>query len=490
MSKSEKRYFRLQSRLQAGEKTYCSLFRLLEESETGEDIAELFAAENPDANFEVATKYLRQVILDCLVQLSSKHDTQAWIFDCLTRAGLLFDRQLVDEAFTELRKARKLAEFYEHDALLILIRRTELRYMSATDLYGITEKRLVDKQMKINEVFKYMRSANQHVQLYDVMKYRLTHQGVARSERHIQHLNDLVLSELYLISNTTSYKGFETEKLHLLFQATYSLHSGNYKTALRFYRELIDMFDNNKHRILNPPIHYFNALKGILDSLLLSGLHDEMPYFIERVRRLEDENYTQEFLLGVHASAYLFEFYYSINRGDLTEVEQLRQRYDETLFKKIPLLDLQYQMKLHLSMAIFALMSDNLKEARKWMRKIIGAGKALFHFPDYRVARLVNLLIQMESENHEYLESQINSLKRTISAEKNANQYRTEKLLFRFLKYCPLPSDPQSRAKIWQRLHGEVLAIRGDKYEWPLLKIFDFTVWIEHKLTRTHSIPR
>ena len=35
-------------------------------------------------------------------------------------------------------------------------------------------------------------------------------------------------AKLNLIANS-SYKGFETEKLHLLFQSTYFLNSGNYK---------------------------------------------------------------------------------------------------------------------------------------------------------------------------------------------------------------------------------------------------------------------
>lgn len=64
-------------------------------------------------------------------------------------------------------------------------------------------------------------------------------------------MNDLVLSELYLIANS-SYRSFEANKLHLLFQATYYLNVGNYKLAIQYYQELIGLFNENQHLILNP----------------------------------------------------------------------------------------------------------------------------------------------------------------------------------------------------------------------------------------------
>ncbi|MCD8260540.1 MAG: hypothetical protein LUD15_02830 [Bacteroides sp.] len=234
LSKAEKCYFKLYSNLQSGEKGYIALYQLMESKEEVDEIQKLFTTENPGSNFEVAVKHLSHIILECIAHLCEKQDMQARIFNYVTLAEILFERGLVEDSFAELRRARKLAEFYEYGLLCMLVRRKELKYMSAIDFAGITEKRLVDKQMKLNELTKYTRNANMHVQLYDIIKYRLTYKGLARSNRQQQNLDDLVLSKLHLVSNT-SQKTFETQKLHLLFQATYFLNSGNYKTALRFY---------------------------------------------------------------------------------------------------------------------------------------------------------------------------------------------------------------------------------------------------------------
>lgn len=482
MSKAEKRYFRLYSNLQSGEKGYISLYLLMENNDEIDEIQRLFAIENPGGNFEVAAKHLNDVILDCIAHLRKKQDMQDRIFNYVSRADILFERGLIDDSFAELRKARKLAEFYELDLLNMLIRRKELKIMSSTEFAGITEKRLVDKQMKLNEILKYTRCANQHVQLYDIIKYRLTYKGLARSDRQQQHLNDLVLSELHLVANT-SYKAFETQKLHLLFQATYFLNSGNYKTALRFYQELITLFEENKHLMLNPPIHYFNALKGILDSLQSAKLYKEMPYFIEKVREIESKDYPQEFLLSVHAFSYLSEFSYYFQTGDLESAKQLRLKHEESLMKKISILNLQLQLELNLNAVILSLASGDAKDARKSMKKILGAGKVIHNFPDYKIARLINLLIQVELENYDYLENEMNSLKRNIAAEKNLYQYRTEKLLFKFIKLNPLSKDVNENLEIWNRFQKDIEIINQNKYERPLLKMFDFIAWIESKLT-------
>jgi len=480
LSKAEKRYFRLYSNIQNGKKVYFVLFELFEKNTSVDDVYNQFCRKQEGKSFEMATKHLYKVILDCLMHLRTNQDIQTKIFNYISKAGILFERELLDEALAELTKAKKLAVCYENDSLLLLIRRTELKYLSSYDFNGITEKQLVDKQMKINEVMKYARSANLHTQLYDILKHRFIYKGYVRSSKQKDDLNDLVLSELNLIANS-SYKGFETEKLHLLFQSTYFLNSGNYKSALRFYQRLITLFDENKHMILNPPIYYLNALLGILDSLQSAGLYSEMPFFISKLKEISQGDYSTEFILTVQTHIYLHEFSSLFNSGNLDLSMKLHSEYEEIIFKHISLLALDLQLLLHLNETVLYLAFNQLREARRSMKKILGAGKSLYNFPTYRAARLVNLLLQVELENYDYLENEIKSIKRNIRFEKN--QYATEKVLFKFILLQPLPADPKHKDRIWAQYKKEIQRIRYNKYERPILKIFNFPAWIESRLT-------
>lgn len=479
LSKAEKRYFKLYSNLQNGEKGYLILFELLENNTSIDEIYKLFCIKQKGKSFDMAIKHLYKVVLDCLVHLNKQQDIQTQIFDYISKASILFERELLGEALSELEKAERLAIHYENDSLILLIRRTELKYLSMYDFAGMSEKQVVDKQMKINEIMRYTRSANLHTQLYDILKYRFTYKGCIRSDKQKENLNDLVLSELNLIANS-SYKGFETEKLHLLFQSTYFLNSGNYKAAIRLHQDLIMLFDENKHMILNPPLYYLNAILGILDSLQSVGLYKEMPFFIFRLKEMEKGDYAVEFRLTVQVHIYLYEFYSLFNTGDFTSAQELQQQNEESIFKKIPLLELNLQLQLYLSMVILHLGMNNPQEARKCMKKILSSGKSLYIFPTYRIARLVNLILQAELGNYDYFENEIKSIKRNSPFEKK--QYITEKLLFKFIQLYPLPKSKLQKSKIWSQYQQSVLNIEEDKYERPLLKVFNFCAWIKCKL--------
>lgn len=480
LSKAEKRYIRIFSNLQNGNKNYMLLYDLVCEGFSAEQIFEKFCRKVSENSFEMAVKHLYRMLLDCLVQLREKQDIQTAIFNYITKAGILFERELFDNAFAELDKAKKLAVAYENDAMLLLIYRTELKYMSALGFEGISEKELVNKQMRINDVMKYARNTNLHLQLYDILKHRITYKGYARSDKQKEDLNDLVLSELNLIANH-SYQGFEARKLHLLFQATYYLNTGNYKSAIRHYRELIALFEANRHLILNPPIYYLSAIEGVLDSLHVTGLYHDMSFFLSKLREISAGSYPAEFLAEVQSRLYLYELSGLLNTGQFEAATHLAEKNDELLTKKSATTRPETQLQLALYSAILHLCLGEPAKARKSMKKIFGSGKSFQTLPSYKTARLVNLLIQAETGNYDFFINEINSIKRNIRYEKQT--YQTEKLLFRFLMAQPLPVYKKDKEKLWQQYRKEIIRIRQDKYEKQLLQTFDFTAWIESRLT-------
>ena len=481
LTKTEKRYFHLYSNLQSGDKVYISLFNLIDSNTSPEDLYSCFCKIQNGRNFEAAVKHLYRTILDCLVKLREKQDIQARIFNYISKANILFEREMYDEAFIELDKSKKLASMYENDPLLLLIRRIELKYLSALEFETISEKQLINKQMKVNEVIKYAKSLNQHTQLYDILKHRLIHKGYIRSDKQKEDLNDLVLSELYLIANS-SYRSFEANKLHLLFQATYYLNVGNYKLAIQYYQELIGLFNENQHLILNPPIYYLSAIQGVLDSLYVAGLYRETSFFLSKLEALTIGEYSTEFILHVKTLVYIYKSNSLLHMGHFEQAKKLKERQEEELLKKITSLRLETQLSLYLSSAILCMYTKDYSQTRKYMKKIFSVGKLLHTFPTYKIARLINLLFQAELGNYEFFENEITSIKRNIQFEKHT--YITEKLIFKFVRDYPLPSYEKARNKQWQQYQKDIQKIKEDKYERQLLKTFDVLSWIENKITR------
>ena len=453
LTKAEKRYFHLCANLQNGDKVYLTLFNLIDANTSPEQLYTRFCQIQDGKSFETAVKHLYRVLLECLVRLREKQDVQTRIFNYISKAGVLFEREIFDEAIIELDKAKKLAITYENDSLLLLIRRTELKYLSALDFKTISEKQLVNKQMKINEVLKYARTLNQHTQLYDILKHRLINKGYIRSDKQKEDLNDLVLSELHLIANN-SYQGFEAQKLHLLFQ---------------------DL-------ILNPPIYYLSAIQGILDSLCIAGLYHETPFFLSKLEELTQNEYSTEFILHLKTLIYIYKSNSLLQAGNFEQALELRDKQENELLKKVTSLGLESQLRLYLSFAVLGMYTKDYVQARKYMKKIFSLGKLFCAFPSYKIARLVNLLLQAELGNYDFFENEIISIKRNIRFEKQT--YITEKLIFKFIQGYPLPSYEKARNKRWLQYQKDIQKIEQDKYERQLLKTFDVLAWIESKLTQ------
>ena len=74
LSKAEKRYIRLYTNLQNGDKHYMVLYDLACEGFSAEQIYEKFCGKVNEKSFEIAAKHLYRVLLDCLVQLREKQE--------------------------------------------------------------------------------------------------------------------------------------------------------------------------------------------------------------------------------------------------------------------------------------------------------------------------------------------------------------------------------------------------------------------------------
>jgi hypothetical protein len=245
--------------------------------------------------------------------------------------------------------------------------------------------------------------------------------------------------------------------------------------------ELISLFEENKHLLLNPPIYYLCAIRGILDSLHVAGLYHEMPFFLLKLEEIEKSDYPTEFVLSVKALRYNYESSRLIHTGEFESAKELMRKVDESLFRKSSLLGLEDQLKLHLSTAILYVSTNEYSLARKSMKEIFSSGKLYYALPSYKTARLVNLILQAELKNYEFFENEIESIKRNIRYEKQS--YITEKLVFKFVQAYPLPCYEKNCLKLWEQYSKDIQKIQQSKYERQLLKTFDFLSWIESKLT-------
>lgn len=481
LTKAEKRYFKLYTSLQEGNKNYLDLYELIEEKlyKKKTEIKEEFKNRHPDASYEITSTYLYTVLMDSLLHLNSKQDESTQMYNALSVIKILFQKSMYDEGFRQLQKLQNLAVKKGDHFVQLMAIRLELHYRNLLNFQGLSEHALIHNQMKANTLIKGISNMHQHLSLYELLRHRLLFKGNVRTSKQKEELNDLVVSEINLASNAI-YNTFETNKTHLLFQSTYFITVGDYKSALKAFKELNQLFENNRHLWDASAIDYLSCMEGILDSLRTIKRYDEIDFYIGKLSQLKATSHL--FNIKKQRLIFIFRLGSLMDRGLFLEALHLSKDFEEKLFKQIQILGFAKHAELNLYMALVYFGNKDMSTTIKYLNKVLMDSKMYYKLPEYRTCRLIRLLAHYELSNHEFVKHEISAFKRKMN--NGDKTYKLERLIFRFINHDAPFLGKQKREMLWEKLKPAFLKLSADKYEIQILKIFDFSTWVEAKLCK------
>ena len=480
MSLAEKKAFRIRSSRNKANADYMILYDVIEKNRelpTSSLLTE-FQKVRPGAAIETTVKYLFELLLDTMLELKKEQDSFYFLFNKILKAKILYEKSLYDECFRMLDDIIEQAEKYENYYALLLASRLDLDYLLALNFPDLNENTLLKKQFRLNEALKYVRKINEQSSLYENLKHRIVYKGYARSQKQKDELNDLVYSEISIVASQ-SLDNFEISKLHQLFQSNYLISVGDYQSALNSYIELNNLFEANKHLWSNPPVYYLHTLEGVLESLRSIHNYSGMTYFIDQLKAIDDQSVG--FKINLTSIIYLYELFPFLDSGDFSASLLLMNQYKDILFDKLFTLNRARQAELCLYTSLIYFGNSEYHNAHKFLNQIILRGKNYYYLPLYRTIRLVNLMILYKLGDFDLIKYEIRSMKRDLLEV--AKDYKIERFLFKFLSK-QLPKVMLKRERLLEKTMKEFTGIHQDVFEIQILRIFDFTAWVESLLRK------
>ena len=480
MTQSEKKTFRMKTNRKKNDPDYLILYDIIEKNR--EKPLSFYRSEylklKPGASFETTVKYLFELLLESMQELRKDRDNFYHLFDKIFKARILFEKSLLDESFEMLDYVIGHSEQYKNYHALLLASRMELEYLLALNFPNISEKMLLKKQFKLNEILNYLRKINAQSALYEILKHRVITKGHPRTQKQKEELNDLVFSEISIVASLNLYN-FEISKLHQLFQANYLISVGDYKSALNAYIELNNLFEANKHLWSDHPVYYLHTLEGVLESLRSIHNYEGMTHFINQLKVIETQS--ADFRINLTCITFLYELFPFLDRGDFTSSMALMNEYREKLYDKLFTLGRARQAELCLYTSLIFFGNAEYLKAHRFLNQIILRGKNYYYLPLYRTIRLVNLIILYKMGDYDLIRYEIRSMKRDIAGA--TKDYKIERFLFRFL--CrQMPTVAFRRQLLLEKTMKDFGEIRQDVFERQILRIFDFTAWVESLIRR------
>ena len=483
LSKSEKKHFSLQVIKDKEEKDYLVIYDIIIKSKqpNGNTVKEEFYRRKPNGSFEVSIQYLYEKLTDTLLTLRKKKDIYYDLLNDLCKARMLYERSLFEECFEILSNTIEQAQFYENNEILTIALKLELEYLLHLNFPGMTEQELYHKHFIQNEALKRTRKITEQSSLHNLLKYRLSRKGSIRTPKQKQDMNDLMVNELYIAASSDSERNFELTRNHKLFQASYLMGVGDYGSALNSYKELNELFEENQQFWANPPIYYLSVLEGVLDSLRSIGNYDEMPYLLNKLQKLSTDT-PLEFKINVICLLFQYELFPHLDKGDFSKCIEIISHYKENLYDKESWLNPIRKSELLLYTAIVHIGNHDFKQAKKYISNTI-LDHNLRYLPIMRTIRLVRLIAYYEIQDFELIKHESFSVYRGLSKKKEQS-FKTEHIILHFLNKRDLPILKKDRETLWEKLSPEINSLHNDKYENQLLRIFDFTAWIEAKILK------
>lgn len=483
LSGSEKRYFKLQSKMQSGEKEYLKLFELIDNCKD-HDIQKVkvdFKKCFPDGSWENTCIYLGNQLIDSLVRAKKEKDVFFDLLHQLQEIKILKERSLDEEAFKQIKKVQKKAAQFQMHWIEYYCHRYELNHHADKNFSALSDDELIKLQMKGKDVLKSLNHIHDHYALYEMLKHRLVHVGKIVSEEGKKKLNDLLLSEMVLISGKG--KSFTSQKLHLLFQSFFFTDIGDYRSALKSFYQLNELLEKNEAFLDNPPLDYLSALTGIIDSLRILGNNDEIIYYLNKIKMLDQIFYPEFFRYLVRKTFHTEQIIILLQSKKVNEAKEYIEQVPTDIFDSYKMVDEEKQSELYFYCSLVYFEMRNYKKAHLFVRGIMTQLRLPEHLLISKAIRLINIVIYYAKGDLLHLEYEVRSYKRYFLQTK---LFRTEKLLFAMITASLGKKRMLFYGAEYKRITNELESLCKDPYEQRLLKYFDFARWIQ-QVVEAHS---
>ncbi|MEZ4800318.1 MAG: hypothetical protein R2809_11205 [Flavobacteriales bacterium] len=481
LSKSEKRFFKLQSALQSGDKNYVRLFDCIDKMDAydEEEIKEVFKGEKFIKHLPSEKNHLYKLILKSLRSYYSDTSVSSILKQEIKNIEILYHKSLFDECNKFLARAKKLAvkyeKFYYHFEL-ISWEKMLLEEAFEDGQFTIDIDALIQEE---KDVIDKLRNLAEYQVLYSKINYVFRSGGYARTEENRAIVDEIVNHPLIKGKNTALSKRAAT--ICYYTQGFCNLANGDYETALEKFRRVKFILDEAKHLRGDLSKRYLRTLSNMIPCLLHKGEFTEANNLIQTMRDLKDEEgfTTRDLQASIFKNAGLAElevYHYkdAFNDG-IVAAEDLMKGLADFEGK----LHKEHELTFFYQFAFIYFGAGQYNKALSWINKVLNDNENTLRQDLYSYARLFNLAIHFELGNYDLLEYTIKSTFRYL--QKRERDFPMEKVIIDNFKKLIKNQSEAERKKLFASFHESLVELKKESENEIVFKFFDFEKWVATK---------
>ncbi|MCB0771805.1 MAG: hypothetical protein KJZ58_07065 [Flavobacteriales bacterium] len=482
LSKSEKRFFKLHSALQSGEKNYLRIFDAIDRQKTYDEeaIKKQFAKEVFVKHFPSEKNHLYKLVLKALRAYHAESSITGVLKQHINNIEILFAKALYSEAAKVLQRAKRTAQ--EHERFYIWFELLAWEKMLIEEDYHSGNfshdvERLIEEEADVLEKLKNLAAYNV---LYTKINYVFRSGGYVRTDEERTIVEEI--GEHPLIKGKNTALSHRASTICHYTQGFCYWAKREWATSYAKFMRVREILDKHPQLKKDLPKRYVRTLYYLIQCEIELGDHAHVMEDIRKLRELSDKPGFDDIDIRilVFCNSYLSELRYHDRTGEFAKGAALEDRVVLGMERMGPRLPKEYELEFYFLLSTLHFGAGQMNRALHWLNKVLNDPEPALRQDIFTYARLFNLVVHYELGNFDLLEYIVRSTQRFLSKRHRA--YGVEAALIEHVKKLARATSDEARRKLFLSLRERLKALMEDPNEETVLKYFNIRAWVDAKL--------
>ncbi len=485
LTKSEKRFFKLSSSLQSGDKNYLRIFDAIDKQEVydEDEIRKQFRKENFIKHLPSEKNHLYKLILKSLRAYYGESSVSSILKHELKNIEILYKKALYKECNKFLNRAKKMAVENEKFYYLFELLAWEKLLLEESYEAGIFSKDLDALIQEEQDTIEKLRNLAAYHVLYSKINYVFRSGGYVRSPLDKAVVEEISHHPLIVGKNTALSKRAATICYYI--QGFCAAANVDKLTALAKFQKAKEILDRAPAIRNDLSLRYVRTLGNMLaleiDLGQLEVAADTIAY-IEKVG-MEEAFLSDDIQLTIFKTTSLGRLRILEKQGEFDKAFEIIDEIEHRLENSPGRINKEQELLFITTIALVCFGAQRYKESLHWLNRVLNDNEANLRQDIYSYARIFNLVVHYELGNFELLEYVIKSTTRYLN--KRQRDFELELTILNFMKRLAKRTSGQSQESVLLEFKSELQKHFQNETDQIILEYFNFPAWVESKLKGT-----
>ncbi|MDQ3101613.1 MAG: hypothetical protein M3R08_09520, partial [Bacteroidota bacterium] len=482
LTKSEKRFFKLHSSLQSGDKNYLRIFDAIDKQKVYDEEAlkKFFSKETFIKHLPSEKNHLYKLILKALRAYHAESSVSGILKQEIKNIEILYQKALYVECNKLLHRAKRIARDNERFYYWFELLSWEKMLLEEAYESGEFTKDLDALIEEEREVVEKLRNLAAYHILYSKINYVFRSGGYVRTDEEHAMVDEISEHALIVGKNTALSRRAAT--ICYYTQGFCQWAKRDWKTSLEKFQRAQQIMDENNLVKSDLPKRYIRTLHYIINCQI--ELHDlkNARTNITRMRALSGTSGFNGLNIDtqIFVASYLSELRLLDRSGEFEKAMGLVDRIISGIEEGGNRLHKEYELEFYFALACVHFGAGNMNKSLFWLNKVLNDNEPTLRQDIFTYARLFNLVVHYELGNFDLLEYIVRSTQRFLNRHQRA--YEVETMLIEHIRKLARATDPNVKKALFRSMRDQLIELFKDPNEGLVLKYFDVLSWVESHL--------